>query len=86
MYLFYKQLKSNTMSKLKLNFATRVVARVAPKYQGDSGRSGEMTKVLAMTNAPETKVNLDKSIYAKTAEEKQELKNAKLKHKLNLKR
>lgn len=74
------------MSKLKTNFATRVVALASPKYQGDSGRSGEMAKVLAMTNAPETKVNLDKSIYAKTAEEKQELKNAKLKHKLSLKR
>lgn len=74
------------MSKLKLNFATRVVALVTPKYQGDSGRSGEMQKVIAATNAPETKVSLDKSIYAKSDAEKQELKNAKLAHKLSLKR
>lgn len=74
------------MSKLKLNFATRVVALVSPKYQGDSGRSGEMVKVLAATNAPETKVVLDKSIYQKTDIEKQALKNAKIRYKLSLKR
>lgn len=74
------------MSKLKTNFATRVVTLTTPKYLGDSGRSGEMQKVLAMTNAPETKVNIDKSIYAKSEAEKQELKNAKLAHKISLKR
>lgn len=74
------------MSKLKTNFATRVVALVTPKYQGDSGRSGEMQKVIAATNALDTKVNLDKSIYAKSDAEKQELKNAKLQYKLSLKR
>lgn len=74
------------MSKLKTNFATRVVALTTPKYQGDSGRSGEMQKVLAATNAPETKVVLDKSIYHKTDAEKQELKNAKARHKLSIKR
>ena len=74
------------MSKLKLNFATRVVALTTPKYQGDSGRSAEMQKVLAATNAPETKVNIDKSIYAKSDAEKQELKTAKARHKLSIKR
>lgn len=66
------------MSKLNLNFATRVVALTTPKYQGDSGRSAEMAKVLAATNALDTKVNLDKSIYAKTAEDRLKVAQAKV--------
>lgn len=66
------------MSKLKTNFATRVVALITPKYQGDSGRNAEMQKVIAATNALDTKVNLDKSIYAKTAEDKLKVANAKV--------
>lgn len=66
------------MSKLKLNFATRVMARVAPKYDGAGANNGEKLKVLAETNAPQSKVNLDKSIYVKTEIDKLKVSQAKL--------
>jgi hypothetical protein len=66
------------MSKLNLNFATRVVTRVAPKYDGAGAGHGERMKVLAETNSAETKVNLDKSIYAKTAEDRLKVAQARV--------
>lgn len=66
------------MSKLNLNFATRVVTRVAPKYDGAGAGNGERLKVLAETNAENTKVNLDKSIYVKTAEDKLKVAQARV--------
>ncbi|MCX6195590.1 MAG: hypothetical protein NTY55_02910 [Flavobacteriia bacterium] len=66
------------MSKLKTNFATRVVTRTTPKYDGAGAGNGERMKIYAETNAPETKVILDKSIYAKTAEDRLKVSTAKV--------
>jgi hypothetical protein len=66
------------MSKLNLNFATRVVTRVAPKYDGAGAGNGERMKILAETNALDTKVNLDKSIYIKTDLDKLKVAEAKV--------
>jgi hypothetical protein len=66
------------MSKLNLNFATRVVTRVAPKYDGAGAGNGERMKIYAETNDPETKVNLDKSIYVKTDLDKLKVAEAKV--------
>lgn len=66
------------MSKLNLNFATRVVTKTTPKYDGAGAGHGERMKVLAETNAADTKVNLDKSIYAKTAEDRLKVAQAKV--------
>ena len=66
------------MSKLKTNFATRIVTRTAPKYDGAGAGNGERMKILAETNALDTKVNLDKSIYAKTAEDRLKVATARV--------
>lgn len=66
------------MSKLNLNFATRVVTKTTPKYDGAGAGNGERLKVYAETNDPETKVNLDKSIYAKTAEDRLKVAQARV--------
>lgn len=66
------------MSKLKTNFATRVVTRTTPKYDGAGAGNGERMKVLAETNALDTKVNLDKSIYVKTDLDKLKVAEAKV--------
>jgi hypothetical protein len=66
------------MSKLNLNFATKVVTKTTPKYDGAGAGHGERLKVLAETNSAETKVNLDKSIYAKTAEDRLKVAQAKV--------
>ena len=66
------------MSKLKTNFATRIVTRTAPKYDGAGAGNGERMKIYAETNDPETKVNLDKSIYAKTAEDRLKVATARV--------
>ena len=66
------------MSKLKTNFATRVVTRVAPKYDVAGAGNGERMKILAETNALDTKVNLDKSIYIKTDLDKLKVAEAKV--------
>jgi hypothetical protein len=66
------------MSKLNLNFATRVVTKTTPKYDGAGAGNSERLKVLAETNALDTKVNLDKSIYAKTAEDRLKVAQARV--------
>tara|TARA_R110000868_G_scaffold329099_1_gene589918 strand:+ start:143 stop:421 length:279 start_codon:yes stop_codon:yes gene_type:complete len=66
------------MSKLNLNFATRVVTRVAPKYDGAGAGNGERNKLYAEINALDTKVNLDKSIYVKTDLDKLKVAEAKV--------
>jgi hypothetical protein len=66
------------MSKLNLNFATRVVTRVAPKYDGVGAGNGERMKLHAEINALDTKVILDKSIYVKTDLDKLKVAEAKV--------
>lgn len=66
------------MSKLKVNFATRVVTKISPKYDGAGANNSERMKVLAETNAADTKVNLDKSIYEKSEVDRLKVAQAKL--------
>lgn len=61
------------MSKLKLNFATRVTTLVRPKSQTEF--NSEKAKIQAETNS--RKLVLDRSVFTKTEDEKEALKEAK---------
>jgi hypothetical protein len=66
---------------MKTNFATRVIVKIASrsKAEGDSSLKNEL---LTLINS--RKVNIDRTVFAKTQFEKDELKIAKMKHKAML--
>lgn len=73
------------MSKLKLNFAQRVKVGLTPNDNSSNGAlNQERMRVQAETNSPLRMVNIDKSVFKKTEQEKQNLKLAKLQHKVDL--
>jgi len=66
---------------MKTNFAQRVIVKIAlrSKAEGDSSLKNEL---LTLINS--RKVNIDRTVFAKTQLEKDELKLAKMKHKAML--
>jgi hypothetical protein len=65
-----------------INFATRVNVKITPriKQEGDNNLRHEISTLINSR-----KVNIDRTVFAKTQQEKDELKLAKLKHKATLK-
>jgi hypothetical protein len=73
------------MSKEKIHFAQRVQVRLVPKDNATNGAfNHERMKVQAETNSPLRMLSIDKSVFKKTEQEKQNLKLAKLQHKVDL--
>jgi len=73
------------MSKEKTHFAQRVRVKMIPRESSENGAyNNKRMEVLAETNAASRMVNIDKSVFRKTDAERQELKLAKLKHKVDL--
>jgi GDP-D-mannose dehydratase len=70
------------MSKLKLNFATRVASMVMSKSETSNAFNAERAKVQASVNA--NPVIIDRTVFRKTEIEKLELANAKAKWKKTL--
>lgn len=70
------------MSKLKLNFATRVASMAMSKSENSNAFNAERAKVQAAVNAHP--VRIDRSVFRKTEIEKLELANAKAKWKKTL--
>lgn len=67
------------MSKLKLNFATRVASMAMAKSESSNAYNVERTKIQSAINA--NPVLIDRSVFKKTEIEKLELSNAKSKWK-----
>ena len=67
------------MSKLKLNFATRVASMRTAKSDVSRANDAEKAKVQAMVNG--SPVIIDRSVFKKTEIEKAELATAKSKWK-----
>jgi len=67
---------------MKINFAQRVIVKIVPKATA-SGASSELKNEL-QTLINSSKVNIDRSVFAKTQSERNELKIAKLAHKAML--
>lgn len=67
------------MSKLKLNFATRVASMAMAKSESSNAYNVERTKVQAMVNSHP--VIIDRSVFKKSEIERLELSNAKSKWK-----
>jgi hypothetical protein len=76
------KLNINKMSKMKLNFATRVNAVISAKSDNNQFNA-ERAKVQAMVNA--NPVRIDRSVFQKTDVERAELASAKLRWKRSLK-
>lgn len=64
---------------MKLNFATRITSRATMKSDASASASDKRSQVQAEVNS--RPVIIDKSVFVKSDFEKQELKNAKAKHK-----
>ena len=71
------------MSKLKLNFATRVSSMATAKSDNNGAYNAERAKVQASVNA--NPVIIDRTVFQKTDVERMELANAKSKWKKSLK-
>lgn len=71
------------MSKLKLNFATRVTGGRTVKSENSNAYNAERANVQAMINS--APVRIDRSVFKKTEIERVELANAKAKWKKSLK-
>lgn len=71
------------MSKLKLNFATRVSSMATAKSDKNGAYNAERAKVQASINA--NPVIIDRTVFRKSEIEKMELSNAKSKWKKSLK-
>lgn len=71
------------MSKLKLNFATRVASMTMSKSENNGAYNAERAKVQASVNA--NPVIIDRTVFRKTDLERVELANAKSKWKKSLK-
>ena len=69
---------------MKLNFATRITSRATMKSDLSASANDKRMQVQAEVNS--RSVILDKSVFVKSQHEKEELKLAKFKHKLYLKR
>ena len=78
----FLNLNTRKMSKLKLNFATRVASPVMMKSENSNAFNAERAKVQASVNA--NPVKIDRSIFKKTEIEKLELANAKAQWKKTL--
>lgn len=73
------------MSKLKTNFATRVRVAMTPRENSSNGAfNSERMRVQAETNSPLRMLDIDRGVFKKTELEKQQLKTAKLQHKVDL--
>lgn len=73
------------MSKLKIRKDQRVIVKMTPRDNMESGAFyNKRMEVQKEINSPSRMVNIDKSIFRKTEKEKQELKLAKLKYKVDL--
>lgn len=59
----------------KIHFATRVIARLVPKSDASNAAAQLRQELSAQIN--KHRVNIDKSVFVKTIEEKEELKIAK---------
>lgn len=70
------------MSKLKLNFATRVSSMVTAKSDTNAANNAQRATVQASINA--NPVIIDRSVFRKTDIERAELANAKSKWKRSL--
>ena len=64
---------------MKLNFATRITVRGTMKSDVSAAATDQRNRLQAEVNS--RPVVLDKSVFVKSDFEKQELKNAKAKHK-----
>lgn len=69
---------------MKLNFATRITVRGTMKSDISAAATDQRNRLQAEVNS--RPVVLDKSVFVKSQHEKEELKLAKFKHKLYLKR
>jgi hypothetical protein len=66
---------------MKHNFAQRVIVKTVPRTDG--GGSTSQNKAILQAEVNKNKFVLDKSVFVKTAEEKERLKIAKAQYKLN---
>ena len=60
------------MSKLKLNFATKVSNMVMPKSDNNGANNAQRAMVQGAVNV--NPVKIDRSVFVKTASEKEELR------------
>ena len=66
----------------KLNFATRVSAKLIPKTDASNAANNLREELSILIN--KHRVNVDRSVFAKTPSERLELKIAKAKYKANV--
>ena len=73
------------MSKEKTHFAQKVRVAMTPRENSQNGAfNNERMRVQAETNSPLRMLNLNRGEFKKTELEKQQLKTAKLQHKVDL--
>jgi hypothetical protein len=69
---------------MKLNFATRITSRATMKSDSSASATDQRNRLQAEVNS--RPVIIDRAVFVKSQHEKEELKLAKFKHKLYLKR
>jgi len=67
----------------KLHFATRVQAKLVPKSDASNAANNLRQELSTLIN--KNRVNIDRSVFRKTEQEKLELKIAKAKYKTSIK-
>jgi hypothetical protein len=66
----------------KIHFATRVTAKLVPKSDASNASNNLRQELSTIIN--KNRVSIDRSVFAKTEQEKLELKIAKMKYKAGL--